>query len=376
MLVGAIDSTAWIAPATEPAAEEAEQTRTVPIFTQPKHFEYANQQCPKCGGTIGFDGYCEQCGAKAPNSRDHYAQAPSSWVAGATDRGIRHHRNEDALALDADEEPGSLAICLVCDGVSTATDSDVASMAAANAATQVLRQHCDDWAALATINRPMFDIADIDDDELHDLAEVVLTAIWTANQAVLANTVDAEGNPPSCTLVAGLVRDDHMLVASIGDSRAYWVPDRGEALQLSVDDSVAQEQMTLGMSREQAESGPHGHVITRWLGHDAPELRPHLTILPPQESAGYLVVCSDGLWNYASEPATLASLVSDAVQANDGDLPAACADLIDWANDQGGHDNITVSLARVAAKHSHAAADQETDEDHYDVATTRLRPAR
>ncbi len=42
------------------------------------------------------------------------------------------------MALDAHPEPGSRAVLVVCDGVSTSTDSDVASLAAARAARDVL----------------------------------------------------------------------------------------------------------------------------------------------------------------------------------------------------------------------------------------------
>ena len=62
-----------------------------------------------------------------------------------------------------------------------------------------------------------------------------------------------------------------------------------------------------------------------------------------------MLVCSDGLWNYASTPETLADLVAAAL----GDATAEQADpqvvaerLVAWANEQGGHDNITAALAR------------------------------
>jgi len=68
--------------------------------------------------------------------------------------------------------------------------------------------------------------------------------------------------------------------------------------------------------------------------------------------ARLLLVCSDGLWNYASEATELAALVHDAV-ATDPDraqpLPLA-ASLTQWANDQGGKDNITVALARLGPR--------------------------
>ena len=97
------------------------------------------------------------------------------------------------------------------------------------------------------------------------------------------------------------------------------------------------------MPRKQAESGPQAHAITRWLGIDAPDLTPrvgHLVVDRP----GWLLVCSDGLWNYASEPAALAALVRAAATTDPAVLALA---LTDFANASGGQDNITTALARV-----------------------------
>ncbi|MGC3952702.1 MAG: zinc ribbon domain-containing protein [Propionicimonas sp.] len=55
--------------------------------------------CPQCGGIIDADGYCQTCGSKAPDPRDHSELAPADWLAGVCDRGIQHARNEDAQAL-------------------------------------------------------------------------------------------------------------------------------------------------------------------------------------------------------------------------------------------------------------------------------------
>ena len=76
-------------------------------------------RCLSCGSEVGADGYCTVCGTKAPIPRDHYVEQPASWVAAVCDRGVKHHRNEDATAVAADAEPGSRAVLVVCDGVST-----------------------------------------------------------------------------------------------------------------------------------------------------------------------------------------------------------------------------------------------------------------
>lgn len=62
---------------------------------------------------------------------------------------------------------------------------------------------------------------------------------------------------------------------------------------------------------------------------------------------GWLLVCSDGLWNYCSEAAPLADLVRQTAAANGGEPLATSSALVDWANAQGGQDNITVALARI-----------------------------
>jgi serine/threonine protein phosphatase PrpC len=63
-----------------------------------------------------------------------------------------------------------------------------------------------------------------------------------------------------------------------------------------------------------------------------------------------LLACSDGLWNYCSAATELRSLVHELVGSH-GDDPAKIADaLVSFANANGGHDNITVALARVPAE--------------------------
>ena len=59
------------------------------------------------------------------------------------------------------------------------------------------------------------------------------------------------------------------------------------------------------------------------------------------------MVCSDGLWNYCSEAAPLADLVRQTAAAHGGEPLATASTLVDWANAQGGQDNITVALARL-----------------------------
>ena len=95
--------------------------------------------CESCSSSrISPDGYCESCGRKVRSGRDHQ-ETDLGIVAGVTDRGLRHHRNEDAMALGtADTAAGPVVVAVVCDGVSSSAQPDEASLGAARAAAGVL----------------------------------------------------------------------------------------------------------------------------------------------------------------------------------------------------------------------------------------------
>lgn len=282
--------------------------------------------CLSCQGPIGDDGYCEICGTKAPSERDHFREDPAPWVAGVCDRGIRHRRNEDAMALAASD---SRAVLIVMDGVSSSVDSDVASLAGARAAREVLRT-------------PLPQGMGTPESRAAAVAQVMAAAVRAANGAIVAVTAPESTNPASATYAVAVLEGARLSVANIGDSRVYWLPDGAAGRQLSVDDSAAQMQIEAGMPREQAESGPQAHAITRWLGRDAPDLAPRLATLD-LDAPGWVLACSDGLWNYASTPEALAAQVAAAGTVTPSELALA---LVAFANAQGGQDNITVALAR------------------------------
>ncbi len=256
--------------------------------------------CTTCGGVVGPDGYCETCGTKAISERDHYTEQPAPWVAACCDKGIRHFRNEDATALAAESAPGSRAVLVVCDGVSTSMDSDVASLAAARRARDVLAAN-----RPAGIGTPASRVAAI--------AAALEDAVAQANSAVIANTADGSENAASCTFAAAVVEGELVVYGNVGDSRVYWIPDPGSAepaAELSLDDSVAQARISMGVSREEAENGPQAHAITKWLGRDTPDFVPRTGSITVHV-AGWVLVCSDGLWNYVSEAAAVQALVGE-----------------------------------------------------------------
>src|SRR5215217_5623140 len=193
--------------------------------------------CANCGGEIGPDGYCLTCGTKAPTERDHYTEHPASWVAACCDKGVRHFRNEDATAVAAEADGGGRAVLVVCDGVSTSTDSDVVSLAAARTARDILIAH-----KPAGMGVPASRAAAI--------ATALEAAAAGANAAVVDNTAPDTDGAAACTFAAAVVEGDLIVFGNVGDSRVYWIPDRGSAeqpVELSVDDSVAQARIAMGV---------------------------------------------------------------------------------------------------------------------------------
>jgi serine/threonine protein phosphatase PrpC len=314
-----------------PATQPIEHAPLVPLATS----------CLNCGGTAFEDGYCSTCGAPAARERDHWVEHPAAWVGAVCDRGIRHTRNEDAVAVSAEPEPGSRAILVVCDGVSSSIDPDVASLAGARAARDVLTAGDPDTATIGGRIRGWTDL----------LTQAAAAANAEAVEAFLNPTHrpgERQDSPPSCTFAAAVVDGPVVVAGWVGDSRVYWMPDAGPAEQLSVDDSWATEQVLAGMPRAQAESAPQAHAITRWLGRDSPDVVPKCAART-RSGPGWLLVCSDGLWNYCSEAVELGALLSRTAAATGNDPVATAAELVNWANAQGGQDNITVALARLDA---------------------------
>ncbi|MFK4064716.1 PP2C family protein-serine/threonine phosphatase [Streptomyces sp. NPDC029674] len=288
--------------------------------------------CVACrSGRVDPDGYCENCGHAQPRERDHMEQELEA-VAAVSDRGLRHHRNEDAFAISAaalaDGSPAVVAI--VCDGVSSATRPDEASLAASRAANESL------LTALPRGTHPQ--------QAMH---EAILAAADAVN-ALAAEPASAREhsphqNAPACTLVGAVVAGGLLVVGWVGDSRAYWVPDdrSGPTVRLTEDDSWAAQMVAAGLMNEaEAYADERAHAITGWLGADAYELEPHTASFKP-DRAGVVVVCTDGLWNYAEAVEEMA----DAVPADAADRPLHSAQvLVGHALDGGGHDNVTVAV--------------------------------
>ncbi|HEY3738280.1 MAG TPA: PP2C family serine/threonine-protein phosphatase, partial [Bryobacteraceae bacterium] len=274
--------------------------------------------CVRCGAPASAadeEGFCNECGFRRERPREHTEIVIDAAFASVTDQGKRHAHNEDSTAISGG---AGARILIVCDGVSSSQDASSASSAAAA-------------GALASLERS---IANLDSD---DRLRAAIRAAWH-DVAEVPYTM-SEGDPPSTTFVAALVAGNHITVAWAGDSRAYWLAGE-HSRQLTIDDSWLNETVAEGkISYEEALHSDKAHAITKWLGADAGEPEPSIVSFECTEP-GVLLLCTDGLWNYAEDPHKLEELAG----SHDGGAIEMARRLVDFANEQGGRDNITAAV--------------------------------
>lgn len=247
---------------------------------------------------------------------------PLLKVAAKTDMGQVRENNEDKFDYYEPEDPAILAargcIYAVADGIGGAQAGQIAS--------ELL---------LKTL------ISGYYDHPSPDLLTALYESIVSANDRIhsLAQMIP-ERNGMGATLTATVFCEDRVIVAQVGDSRAYCLRN-GTLFQITQDHSWVEEQVRAGvMSRSDAESSPFKNVITRSVGA-AQTVNPDFYEEQAQPGDVW-VLCSDGLTAYASED-DIASIVGASPPSE------AARQFIEIANGRGGRDNITAFVISVRA---------------------------
>lgn len=205
--------------------------------------------CEKCGAepeAIDEEGFCSVCGFRK-EVQDRLEIIIDSHLAGVSDRGLRHHRNEDYLALQTVNN--NTHILIVCDGVSSSSNPHIAAQTASESASTAL------ITAIKQKQNP----------------ESAIKSAVAAALSCLCNipyTKSINSEPPSTTIVAAVVQQNTATIGWVGDSRAYWISDNNSQ-QLTKDHSWLSEVVAAGeMTQAQAKQSPQANAITRWLGAD------------------------------------------------------------------------------------------------------------
>ena len=256
--------------------------------------------------------------------------------AGVTDIGRRRTHNEDYFGIQQrvfkEESPQGVTmdargLYIVCDGMGGHSAGEVASTMAVELLQQYFEEH---WK-----------------DSLPD-EETIREGILLANQKIHEINQDKSRSGAGrmgTTLVMALVHNTEVAIAHVGDSRIYQVSRYGDITQLTIDHEVGQREIAKGMSPEEAYNLKNAYQLTQALGpRKNSQVNPDIQYLEIQEDS-LLLLCTDGLSD--------GSLLEDQGETyltplfkSKANLEKGLLELIDFANQQHGHDNITGVVVR------------------------------
>jgi PPM family protein phosphatase len=241
--------------------------------------------------------------------------------------------NEDAF-VHCETPLGFLVV--VCDGMGGHEGGKEASAVAVATLAGELEK------ARPTDSRP---------DCLRRAIELANERVFALGSRMASERVSAR---PGSTLIALLATDDGVLLAHVGDSRAYRFHS-GRVEVATRDHSAVQALVDSGvLTVEQAKMHPEANKITRALGMANSVVVELSRGLFPFVPGDAFLLCSDGLSDLV-DAAELLEIVAGSTSAH------ATGRLIDLANARGGHDNITAAVLRFRVPSRRAVAATEAE---------------
>ena len=247
-------------------------------------------------------------------------------AAGETNVGMKRNHNEDTFSILEEEN-----LFLVCDGMGGHASGEVASQMA----VETIRNFFRDTREDPELTWPY----KMDRSRRYEENRII-TGIKLANLRIHeASKRESKYHGMGTTIVAFFMIEEGCYLAHVGDSRIYRVRE-GEIQQITEDHSLLNDYIKMKkLTAEEIENFPHKNVIVRALGMKE-SVKVDTFFETPKPGDIYLL-CSDGLSGEITD-----EQMRDIVVANGKNLQAACHQLIEEANRNGGHDNITVVLVR------------------------------
>lgn len=261
----------------------------------------------------------------------HYSglQPPQLIAACGQSVGIQREHNEDALfvlttTVTSDHTNLPFGLYIVADGMGGHQHGEIASGIAIRSMASYI---------VTKLLTPLLYVNPIVPDD--SLQEIMQAGVQEAHRAI-TRQVPGGGT----TLTAVLILGEQMILAHVGDSRAYAVAPDGNMQSLTRDHSLVKRLEELGqISHEEAANHPQRNVLYRALGQGEP-FDPDIRNLQ-LPSSGHLLLCSDGLWGVVDESEIVRIILSSSTPDQ------VCKALVDAANAAGGPDNITAILIRL-----------------------------
>ena len=280
------------------------------------------------------------------------SQINSVTITTRTDTGPSRQRNEDACfplsGTTISKPPQSTALAIVCDGIGGHEGGNVAS----DLAIKTVQQQVSDLTKVPPEHLdPPTVIAD-----LEKAASVANDKISQQNDSENRQGRQRMGT----TLVIGLPLGHEIYIAHVGDSRAYWITRQG-CYQVTLDDDVASREVRLGYAlyREAVQQSGAGSLVQALGMSPSSSLHPTAQRFIIDEDSVFLL-CSDGLSDFDRVEeywdTEILPLLIDKVEIND-----IANKLIEIANNQNGHDNVTIALIHCQVKYSEPEVSVDPD---------------
>ncbi|MEW5924744.1 MAG: Stp1/IreP family PP2C-type Ser/Thr phosphatase [Candidatus Zixiibacteriota bacterium] len=246
---------------------------------------------------------------------------------GKTDVGLVRSSNEDSIRID-DE----LNLFMVCDGMGGHQAGEVASKEACEIIQYSFSNLADEISQDSILSIPAtFPV----------MGDLLVKSIRIANRSIyIKSRSRSDYSGMGTTIVAGVLQDDIINIAHVGDSRAYLYS--GDSLTpLTVDHSwVAELEQTGQYTSQEVAMMANKNVITRALGiHETVEIDYRARKI---RSGDIYIFCSDGLCGYASDEDLFM-----VIRECGNDIEQIANSLIQLANDRGGVDNVSVVAIRI-----------------------------
>ncbi len=212
------------------------------------------------------------------------------------------------------------AWAIVCDGMGGAAAGNIASKEAVQTVKNYLQANF---------------TCDLSAEDIHDM---IKTAIEQANEYIYSLAQNnAEFSGMGTTLVLLVIKENNIFLASVGDSRAYMISEQS-IYQITKDHSMVQEMLDSGqINEEEALNHPRKNIITRAIGICEDIKIDYYELNSDKDFMVFM--CTDGFSNYASNEKIL-ELTSNSKFSQLG------KNCVDYANEAGGQDNITVVAIR------------------------------
>ncbi|NMG19177.1 protein phosphatase 2C domain-containing protein [Brasilonema bromeliae] len=270
-------------------------------------------------------------------------QTPIIKIVTKTDTGPCRQRNEDACYPAAgsivSKPPSQTGLAIVCDGIGGHEGGNVASLLA----IETIQQHLHELTKLPS--------EDID-------SSIVLAQLEGATAA--ANDIISQRNDDEhrqgrqrmgTTLVMALPIAHQMYIAHVGDSRAYWITRSG-CYQVTLDDDVASREVRLGYAtyRDAVQQGASGSLVQA-LGMSASHLLHPTSQRFILDEDSVFLLCSDGLSDFDRVDQYWETEILPIITEN-FDIAKVTDKLVEIANIQNGHDNVTIALVHCQVKYS------------------------